>query len=163
MPTDALAQQTNVVADILLHKQARLACAESCTGGWISKVLTDKAGSSAWFDSGFVTYSNLAKRQMLNVPDTLLAEYGAVSEPVVCSMAQGAIQNSQANYALAVSGIAGPSGGSIDKPVGTVWLAWAGPSQTLSRRELFAGDRESVRQQTVLSALVGLVEHMDVL
>lgn len=161
MQTEFLIQQVDTVADILTQKQAMLTCAESCTGGWISKVLTDKAGSSAWFERSFITYSNLAKQQMLGVPETLLAEHGAVSEPIVRKMAQGAMQSSLARYALAVSGVAGPSGGTADKPVGTVWLAWAGPNQTISRCELFSGDRESVRQQTVAMALVGFIEQVD--
>lgn len=156
-------QQVDAVAELLLNRQAMLACAESCTGGWISKVLTDKAGSSAWFERGFITYSNLAKQQMLGVSEQLLMAQGAVSEPVVRAMAQGAIDHSTADYALAVSGIAGPGGGSVAKPVGTVWLAWAGPDSVLSRCELFAGDRQAVRQQTVEMALQDFVQQFDLL
>lgn len=135
-----------------------LATAESCTGGWIAKVLTDIPGSSAWFHGGFVTYSNAAKTAMLGVPEALLADSGAVSREVVEAMAAGAQQRTGAPLAVAVSGIAGPGGGTPDKPVGTVWFAWAGPDST-RRNEVrqFPGDREAVRRQTVAVALEGVL------
>ena len=135
----------------------RVATAESCTGGWIAKVLTDRAGSSAWFERGFVTYSNLAKQEMLGVDAGLLEDPGAVSREVVEAMARGALTGSDAQLAVAVSGIAGPEGGSEDKPVGTVWLAWARGDELRSACECFRGDREAVRMATVKLALQGLV------
>ena len=134
-----------------------LATAESCTGGGIAQALTARAGSSAWFDTGFVTYSNHAKQRLLQVPESLFAPGapGAVSEETVRAMTAGAIANSAAELAVAVSGIAGPDGGSDDKPVGTVWIAWQWRDQTLARRFQFAGDREEVRHATVVAALEG--------
>lgn len=133
------------------------ATAESCTGGWIAKTLTDIAGSSAWFDRGYVTYTNEAKQDLLGVqPDTLTA-HGAVSEATVREMVSGALARSRATVAVAVSGIAGPTGGTPGKPVGTVWLAWGsrgGPTRTEHCR--FEGDREAVRRQAVARALQGL-------
>jgi nicotinamide-nucleotide amidase len=149
-------QALTTIATRLQARQAMLACAESCTGGWIAKQITDQPGCSTWFERGFVTYSNLAKHQLLGVPLALLAQQGAVSQPVAEAMALGAITHSAADYALAVTGIAGPEGGSVDKPVGTVWLAWAGPSEVSSQLAQFAGDREQVRQATVQAALDGL-------
>ena len=141
----------------LVEKGLTLAAAESCTGGWIAKAITDVAGSSACFGYGIVSYSNDAKMRLLNVSPSLLDEHGAVSEPVVRAMAGGALRISDADVAVAVSGIAGPGGGSADKPVGTVWLACAvrsqaGPS-TQTECMHFDGDRHDVRQQTVLHAL----------
>ena len=149
-----LAQQ---LADKILAKNLIISTAESCTGGWISQSLTALAGSSAWFDSGFVTYSNEAKQRLLSVPSALLGidGPGAVSEATVLAMTAGAIQGSRANLAVAVSGIAGPDGGTEDKPVGTVWIAWQWESKSLARCFYFSGDRESVRRTTVLAALEG--------
>jgi nicotinamide-nucleotide amidase len=137
-----------------------LATAESCTGGWIAKVLTDRAGSSAWFDRGFVTYSNLAKREMLGVLPATLERHGAVSRETVLEMAQGAVDRSAAQYSVAVSGVAGPGGGTPDKPVGSVWIAWATPDSLEAVCERFDGDRERVRMQTVERALQGLLERL---
>ena len=134
-----------------------LATAESCTGGMIAAACTDLAGSSSWFERGFVSYSNAAKTEMLGVPAALIAEHGAVSEPVARAMAQGALLNSRAQVALAVTGIAGPGGGSADKPVGTVWFAWATPAGLKSERLLFAGDRAAVRTATLQHSLQGLI------
>jgi nicotinamide-nucleotide amidase len=134
--------------------------AESCTGGLIAARCTDLAGSSAWFERGFVTYSNAAKQELLEVPPDLLAQYGAVSEPVARAMAQGALLHAKAQWAIAVTGVAGPSGGSRDKPVGTVWIAWAGPGCLNSVGFLFDGDRQRIRQQTVDQALWGLLERL---
>ena len=136
-----------------------LATAESCTGGWIAKVVTDVAGSSGWLERGFVTYSNEAKQEMLGVATTTLERDGAVSEAVVREMALGTLQRSRAQLAVAVSGIAGPGGGSVEKPLGTVCFAWALKGrEPLLRRERFDGDREAVRRQTVQRALEGLIE-----
>ena len=152
--SDQLSFAVARVAERLSASQQRLATAESCTGGWIAKVCTDVAGSSGWFERGFVTYSNDSKLEMLGVSVDVLAGHGAVSEPVVRQMALGALRNSHAHWSLAVSGIAGPAGGSADKPVGTVWFAWAGPQdQLLTRCCHFDGDREAVRRQTVETAL----------
>jgi nicotinamide-nucleotide amidase len=136
----------------------RLATAESCTGGWIAKVLTDVAGSSQWFDGGVVAYSNAAKAELLGVPSDVLAAHGAVSEEAVRAMADGARRRFGAQLAVAVSGIAGPTGGTADKPVGTVHFAWAAPQKITVARRVFAGGREAVRRQTVALALERLVD-----
>lgn len=149
------------LADKLLAQKLIISTAESCTGGGISQALTSLAGSSAWFDTGFVTYSNAAKQRLLNVPAALFETDGAVSEAVVLAMTAGAIQNSRANLAVAVSGIAGPDGGSEEKPVGTVWIAWQWESKSLARCFHFSGDRGAVRQATVLAALEGCLLLVD--
>jgi nicotinamide-nucleotide amidase len=149
------------VAEAMLAHGHHLATAESCTGGWVAKLCTDLAGSSAWFERGFVTYANAAKVEMLGVPESMLVSHGAVSEETVRAMALGALAHSSADYALAISGIAGPSGGSADKPVGTVWLAWArseeGRHVVVARHEHFAGDRDEVRRQAAWTALAGML------
>lgn len=146
----------------LLARGLRLTAAESCTGGWIAKALTDASGSSGWFDLGLVTYSNEAKRRLLGVaPETLEVE-GAVSEATVLEMVRGALVVSGADLALAVSGIAGPSGGLPGKPVGTVWIAWARKGRApRARRFHFDGDRDAVRRQTVAAALDGVETLLD--
>ncbi len=151
------------LAGRLLDKKLIMATAESCTGGWIAQSLTAQAGSSNWFDTGFVTYSNDAKQRLLNVAESLFAfdAPGAVSKEVVLAMAEGAIRNSRANVTVAVSGIAGPDGGSDDKPVGTVWIAWQWESKALARCFQFSGDRESVRLATVVAALQGTLALVD--
>ena len=142
----------------LLNQHASVSTAESCTGGGIAEAITRIAGSSAWFEVGFVTYSNRQKMRVLQVADSDLQRDGAVSQSVVESMALGAQHLSGAEYALAVSGVAGPDGGSPDKPVGTVWLAWAhGAQQVQSGCWHFSGDRHTVRQQSIQAALVGLL------
>lgn len=156
----------NLIADLverlaasLLAENLKLATAESCTGGWIAQSLTALAGSSCWFDSGFVTYSNAAKQRLLHVPASFFEEGapGAVSEEVVLAMTAGAIANSQAQVAVAVSGIAGPDGGSKDKPVGTVWIGWQREEEARARLFHFSGDRQQVRLATVVAALEGLL------
>lgn len=143
-----------------LREGLLLATAESCTGGLIAKCLTDIPGSSAWFERGFVTYSNRAKAEQLGVPARVLGRHGAVSEPVALAMARGALRHSPAGLAVAVTGIAGPDGGTPGKPVGTVWIAWARRrgSRVESRAELFRfkGSRDQVRRRTVSAALRGL-------
>ena len=151
-----LAQQ---LSKRLLNKGLVITTAESCTGGWVAKVLTDIAGSSAWFERGFVTYSNAAKQEMLGVAPALIEAQGAVSEGVVQQMVRGAIARSGADLALAVSGVAGPGGGSEEKPVGTVWFAWGrSGSAPLARRVHFTGDRDQIRRQAVLTALQGALD-----
>jgi nicotinamide-nucleotide amidase len=145
------------LASLLLERKQMLATAESCTGGLIAAACTDLAGSSTWFERGFVTYSNQAKTEMLGVDVQLIATHGAVSEPVARAMAQGALQQSHAQVAIAVTGVAGPSGGSADKPVGTVWLAWALPSSVHAEVQHFAGERAAVRAATVAHALSRMI------
>ena len=147
-----------LVADLLKTQGWKLATAESCTGGLIAACCTDVAGSSDWFDRGFVTYSNAAKTEMLGVDAALIAEHGAVSEPVARAMVQGALQHSAAQVAISVTGVAGPGGGSAAKPVGTVWLGWATPHGVVTELHHFAGDRAQVRAATVQHALQRLVE-----
>jgi nicotinamide-nucleotide amidase len=149
------------VGQLLLAHEAKLATAESCTGGWIAKCLTDVSGSSAWFEYGFVTYGNSAKESMLAVDPQLIEQHGAVSREVVQAMAVAAHAVSEADIAVAVSGIAGPDGGTEDKPVGTVWLAWLGPrGRANSERALFAGDRDAIRRQAVAAALNGALKQL---
>ncbi len=139
-----------------------LAAAESCTGGWLAQSVTAIAGSSAWFDRGFVTYSNAAKVDMLGVPETTLARHGAVSEAVARAMAQGALAHSRADWAVAITGIAGPGGGLPEKPVGTVCFAWAcrdGGCEATVRH--FSGDRAAVRRASVAFALNGLLDCLE--
>jgi nicotinamide-nucleotide amidase len=136
-----------------------LATAESCTGGWVAQVVTRVPGSSEWFDRGFVTYSNPAKCEMLGVSEQTLVRHGAVSEETVREMAVGALARSRADVSVAVSGIAGPSGGSPDKPVGTVWLAWTARSGEVRTRLLrLAGERTAIREQSVIAALQGVLD-----
>jgi nicotinamide-nucleotide amidase len=162
-PTDVeLEQMAGSVGARLAAKHVTLVTAESCTGGWIAKACTDVPGSSDWFGGGVVAYANALKTGLLGVPGSLLAEQGAVSEPVVRAMAVGALQGTSATVAVAVSGVAGPAGGTTSKPVGTVWLAWAwreadGSFRIESQREQFAGNREAVRRQTVYRALQRLL------
>ena len=145
----------------LLSRGWRVSCAESCTGGGVAKAITDVAGSSQWFDGGVVTYSNAMKQQLLGVAEESFAEHGAVSETVVMQMAQGALQVTGADVAVASSGIAGPGGGCADKPVGTVWLAWVcNDKRQVVHRYHFDGDRETVRQRAVVQALSGLLEFL---
>ncbi len=149
------------VGETLLAKGMKLATAESCTGGWVAQAVTAVAGSSCWFDCGFVSYSNTAKQKMLGVDPAVLEARGAVSEAVVAQMAEGALRNSDANIAVAISGIAGPGGGSEDKPVGTVWLAWAIDGHpTVTCLSFFNGDRDEIRQQAVEQALEGVMAYL---
>lgn len=146
------------VANSLTARQLSLAAAESCTGGLVAAACTDIPGASAWFDRGWVTYSNAAKQDCLGVPPALIAQHGAVSKAVAAAMATGALQHSHANISLAITGIAGPDGGSADKPIGTVWLAWAMRGrEALVQCQQFDGDRNAVRQQAVNAALAGVL------
>ena len=145
------------LADSLAQQRLLLTTAESCTGGGIAETLTGIAGASAWFDRGFVTYSNEAKLSMLGVSQSTLDRFGAVSEATALEMARGAISHSSAHVSVAVTGIAGPDGGTPDKPVGTVWIAWGQKlGYAEARRFQFDGDRNAVRQQAILEAILGL-------
>ncbi|HHQ14497.1 MAG TPA: CinA family protein [Chromatiales bacterium] len=152
---DALVAQ---LAERLSARSWTVVTAESCTGGWIGKALTDRPGSSAWFEGGCISYSNAMKQRMLSVDPGLLDTHGAVSRPVAEAMAIGARALAEASLSVAVTGIAGPGGGTPDKPVGTVWLAWCdADGECRSRVEHFDGDREAIRRQTVAAALHGLL------
>ena len=157
MDKDSL-KSVQAVADRLLKHRQKVCTAESCTGGLIAKTFTDLAGSSEWFERGFVTYSNAAKNDMLAVPASLIEDYGAVSEAVATAMASGALRHSKADYSIAVTGVAGPGGGSDDKPVGTVWIAVASAEQMVARRYQFDGDRQAVRVATMQTALELLLD-----
>ncbi|HID81486.1 MAG TPA: nicotinamide-nucleotide amidase [Chromatiales bacterium] len=151
---DALYQLAEQLLDLLKQRQKTITTAESCTGGWVAKCLTDVPGSSSVFDRGFVTYSNESKQEMLGVPSETLSHYGAVSEETAIAMVKGALNNSQADMAVAITGIAGPGGGNPDKPVGTVCFAWAFQNNHTQTETLcFKGDRDAVRRQSVQHAL----------
>lgn len=168
MDTASLHVTVEALASLLLARGQLLATAESCTGGLIAASCTELAGSSAWFERGFVTYSNESKTELLGVPAALIAEHGAVSAEVAKAMASGALAHSRADIAVAVTGVAGPSGGSEAKPVGTVWLAWAergqggtqggnsGSVAVHAEKMWFPGDRRAVRAATVAHALAGV-------
>ena len=141
--------------------KVEVTAAESCTGGGIASAITSTGGSSAYFTTGYVTYANAAKTRLLGVPDAILAEHGAVSEEVVKAMVQGACRESGAGLGVAVSGVAGPDGGSAEKPVGTVWLAWGDTAEQQAECFHFPGDRQAVREQAVRQALAGLVARLD--
>jgi nicotinamide-nucleotide amidase len=150
----AVAEETG---RLLAGRRWLLATAESCTGGWIGQAVTMVPGSSGWFDRGFIAYSNEAKRAILGVRPETLSRFGAVSEETVREMALGALARAVAHIAIAVTGIAGPEGGSAEKPIGTVWIAWATRGgMCVARRFMFAGDRDSVRRQSVIAALEGV-------
>ena len=154
---------SEAVGEALGRRGLRLICAESCTGGQVAAVVTETAGSSAWFDRGFVTYSNESKQEMLGVPAGVIGQQGAVSEETVRAMASGALARSRAQVSLAVSGIAGPGGATPGKPVGTVCFAWALSLEPLllsSETRCFSGSREDVRRQAVRHALAGLLQRL---
>jgi nicotinamide-nucleotide amidase len=155
MSTQALCAQ---LAQALLARGWMLASAESCTGGLIAGACTDLSGSSNWFERGFVTYSNEAKTEMLGVDPALIAQHGAVSEVVARAMAFGAVRHSHAQVSVAVTGVAGPTGGSADKPVGTVWFGFQVDGQLSSEKRVFAGDRAGIRAATVEYALRRLLQ-----
>ena len=148
------------LGELALARQAMLATAESCTGGLVAGAITDIAGSSGWFERGFVTYSNRAKIEALGVDPEIIARHGAVSAETAKAMAQGARAASGAQWAVAVTGVAGPAGGSRDKPVGTVWFAWAGPQGVEALHQRLDGDRAAVRAASVAIALQGLVDRL---
>lgn len=151
------------LAEGLVRQNKKAATAESCTGGGVACAMTDMAGSSRWFERGFVSYSNEAKTEQLSVPAETIARFGAVSEEVAAAMAAGVLRHSRADFGVAVTGIAGPDGGSADKPVGTVCFGWSrrdgeGAGEPKTRRVLFAGNRQQVREQSVETALQGLLD-----
>lgn len=151
-------QLVTKLANKLQTLEWKLATAESCTGGGVAYFLTNLAGSSRWFERGFVTYSNLAKEEMLSVPLTTLTTYGAVSAQTAHAMAEGTLEHSQAQVSVSITGIAGPDGGSIDKPVGTVWFGWAGINkETKTKMHLLKGDRVAIREQAIVIALEELL------
>lgn len=156
----SLLTRVNEVAELLQKQNKKLVTAESCTGGWVAKCCTDLPGSSTWFDRGFVTYSNEAKQDQLEVKQETLSQHGAVSLAVVEEMALGALVNSHADFSVAITGIAGPDGGSEQKPVGTVWIGWGirnGGVHSICFQ--FDGDRETIRKQAVFEALGGIVKN----
>jgi nicotinamide-nucleotide amidase len=155
---NALQPRVKALADHLLQRQWRLAVAESCSGGWLAKLCTDLAGSSAWFECGIVSYANHAKQRLLGVDSALIDQHGAVSEACVAAMARGLLAVSSADLVVAISGIAGPGGGTAEKPIGTVCLGWGdrhGRLSTTTRH--FSGDRQQVRLAAVTAALDGLI------
>ncbi|WP_275547315.1 MULTISPECIES: CinA family protein [unclassified Pseudomonas] len=154
---DRISQLAEQLGQALKVQAAQVSTAESCTGGGIAEAITRIPGSSAWFEAGYVTYSNAQKTRQLEVCAELFASVGAVSQEVVEAMVRGAQGHSGARYAVAVSGVAGPDGGSPEKPVGTVWLAWGDGERLYSLRKQFAGGRDEVRRQTVEAALAGLL------
>jgi nicotinamide-nucleotide amidase len=156
----AIEKNRGLLSDLLLKNQWMMATAESCTGGLIAATCTDVSGSSDWFERGFVTYSNAAKTELLGVDAQLIEQYGAVSEQVARAMAFGALRHSRAQASLAVTGVAGPTGGSADKPVGTVWFGFALQGQLHSEVQHFDGNRQAVREQTVAHALARLGQYL---
>ena len=157
---DHLKQLTQQLAALMTENNHSLATAESCTGGWLAKCCTDLPGSSAWFDRGFVTYSNEAKHTDLHVPNNILATFGAVSENTAIAMAEGALINSPASLSVAITGVAGPDGGTASKPVGAVCFAFTAKNkQTTSLTQHFEGNREMVRRQALVTALQGIIKN----
>lgn len=148
------------VGQLLKAKRLLAVTAESCTGGGVSQAITEIAGSSAWFDCGFVTYSNASKNELLNISEALIAQHGTVSEEIAAAMAEGALANSSADVAVSTTGIAGPDGAVPGKPVGTVCFGWVVNNTTHTERLIFHGDRQAVREQTVLHALQGLQRYL---
>ena len=162
MATDKVVHQLAIrVGNKLRDERLSLATADSCTGGMVATAITDISGSSAWFERGFVTYSNLAKTEMIGVPADLIERHGAVSEPVAKAMAEGALRNSRAQVSLSITGVAGPGGGSEAKPVGMVSFAWSNRLHTAVETHVFKGDREQVRTQAATHALRGLLELLE--
>ena len=162
MSTDSVVHQLAIRAgNKLRDARIMLATAESCTGGMVAAAVTDISGSSGWFERGFVTYSNQAKTEMIGVPAELIEKHGAVSESVARAMAEGALRNSHAQVSLAITGVAGPGGGTETKPVGMVCFAWSNRLQTSAETLVFKGDREQIRVQAAAHALRGLLKHID--
>ncbi|PCI60958.1 MAG: damage-inducible protein CinA [Methylophilaceae bacterium] len=158
---DTLVNLATQLGQALQTRGDMLALAESCTGGMVSTAVTDIAGSSAWFDRGFITYSNAAKQEMLGVSAKILAQHGAVSEETALAMALGALKNSQAHITASITGIAGPTGGSTDKPVGTVCFAWVNKEGlSITATEHYVGNREAVRLQAAIQSISGLLGHL---
>lgn len=161
MPENSLSYLLDRLSHRLIANKQMLAVAESCTGGGIAKAMTSLPGSSQWFERGFVTYSNTAKRELLGVHTETLELYGAVSEQTVAEMAEGVLVNSHAQFSVAVTGIAGPDGGTDQKPVGTVCFGWShGDNITVTTTNIFKGNREAVREQAILMAIQGLLDYI---
>ena len=157
---DLITDLAEQVGRALQAKGWLLATAESCTGGGVSQAITDIAGSSEWFDCGFITYSNASKTEMLDISEALIAQHGAVSEEIAAAMAESALANSDAHVALSTTGIAGPGGAVPGKPVGTVCFGWALGHQTHTERLVFQGDRRAIREQTIAHSLQGLLRYL---
>lgn len=157
MDTYLISRAVSELGECLTVEENFLATAESCTGGLLASTLTDTPGSSEWFAGSVVAYSNDVKAKVLGVPEEILAQHGAVSEPVVLAMAEGVLKALGAQVSVAISGIAGPGGGTADKPVGTVWMAWAWPSGSRAKLFNFAGTRQEVKEQSVMAAINGLL------
>lgn len=153
------------MGEVLKEKNWLMTTAESCTGGGVAQAITDIPGSSEWYEGGYITYSNIAKSEMLDVPPALIAQFGAVSEEVAAAMAEGALSNSSAHISVSTTGIAGPTGAVPGKPVGTVCFGWSmerhGQPHTVTERLVFKGDRQAVRQQSVMHAIEGLIRFID--
>jgi nicotinamide-nucleotide amidase len=157
--TDTATKQATQLAKYFMKCSSRVVTAESCTGGGLAEILTRIPGSSAWYERGFVTYSNESKNELLSVSSEILEQYGAVSEQTALAMAEGAIKNSRADYSVSITGIAGPDGGTEDKPVGTVCFAWVKRNESgKTTRIQFDGDRLKVREQACLLAMHGLLD-----
>ncbi|MEM5425519.1 MULTISPECIES: CinA family protein [Paraburkholderia] len=162
MATDSVVHQLAIrVGNKLRDGRLMLASAESCTGGMVATAITDISGSSVWFERGFVTYSNQAKTEMIGVPPELIEKHGAVSEPVARAMAEGALSNSRAQVSLSITGVAGPGGGTPEKPVGMVSFGWSNRLHTSVETLVFKGDREQIRVQAAAHALRGLLAFID--
>jgi nicotinamide-nucleotide amidase len=162
MATDSVVHQLAIrVGNKLRDERLMLATAESCTGGMVATAITDISGSSGWFERGFVTYSNQAKTEMIGVPPELIERYGAVSEPVARAMAEGALRNSRAQISVAITGVAGPGGGTETKPVGMVSFSWSNRLQTKAETIVFKGDREKIRTQAAAHALRGVLAMLE--
>lgn len=160
---DRMEELAAAVGAALKSREMSLATAESCTGGWTGEAVTSVSGSSQWYDRGFITYTNQSKQDMLGVDEATLDNHGAVSEQTVREMAQGALSHSRADVSVAISGIAGPSGGTAEKPVGLVWFAWAAKSGAIhSEKHLFPGERREVRRQAVEAALKGVLALLEI-
>jgi nicotinamide-nucleotide amidase len=159
-PSEELSSLVGEVAREAVARRYTLATAESCTGGWIAKVFTDLPGSSVWFRGGIISYADAVKIELLGIPAELLAENGAVSQPVAEAMAEGGRRRLGADWAIATSGVAGPDGGTVDKPVGRVCVAWASANGVESEQWNLEGDREAIRMATVQHALVGLLRRV---
>jgi len=158
---DDILELATRVGKTLQAKGLLLATAESCTGGGVAHAVTEIAGSSEWFDCGFISYSNASKTEMLDVPAALFAQHGTVSEEIAAAMAEGALSNSNAHLSLSTTGIAGPGGAVPGKPVGTVCFGWSNGEHTYTERLVFSGDRQAVRHQTVIHSLKGLLRFIE--
>jgi len=159
--TDLAIEQAEQLAELFIKTKTKLVTAESCTGGGLAEILTRLPGSSAWFERGFVTYSNEAKNELLSVPIETLEQYGAVSEETAAAMAKGALENSHANIGVSITGVAGPGGDTKEKPVGTVCVGWhLAENNIKTKRVVFNGDRLAIREQSCLLALQGLLDGM---